>query len=310
MPETGVLSLSRTMYDDILIPTDGSEAAERAVDYGVVLAAAFDATVHALSVVDERDYRGVVDGADAMRAGMDAARADAEEAVAAVAERVDGAVTTHVTTGVPQQAILDYVGSAGVDLVVMSTHGRTGVGRFVIGSVAEKVVRRADVPVVTVRVSDRLPSWPPVDRVVVPTDGSDASFAAVPHALALAERFGAAVEVVSVVDERTRLRLYNVGTALEDVVGGLESTADRAVAQVESRAAERGLDVTTAVVEGLPPRAICSHAETTGASLVVLATHGRTGLAQYLLGSVAERVVRNATVPVCTVPVDDELVES
>ena len=217
------------MYADILIPTDGSEAAERAVDYGAVLATAFDATVHALSVVDERDYDGITgDESDVMREGVEAAKTAAEAAVDDVAERVDGDVTTHVTVGVPSEAILEYVEAAGIDLVVMATHGRTGVERFIIGSVAEKVVRRADVPVVTVRVSEDLPLWPPIDRILVPTDGSDAAAIAVPHALDLAERFDATVDVVAVLDERTKLELYNVGTALEDVVGGLESTAERA----------------------------------------------------------------------------------
>ena len=299
------------MYDDILIPTDGSEAAERAVDYGAVLATAFDATVHALSVVDERDYDGITgDESDVMREGVEAAKTAAEAAVDDVAERVDGDVTTHVTVGVPSEAILEYVEAAGIDLVVMATHGRTGVERFIIGSVAEKVVRRADVPVVTVRVSEDLPLWPPIDRILVPTDGSDAAAVAVSHALDLAERFDATVDVVAVLDERTKLELYNVGTALEDVVGGLESTAERATRAIRDRATERGLDATTAVVEGLPSRTICARAAETGADLVVMSTHGRTGLAHYLLGSVAERVVRNSSVPVCTVPVDDELVDA
>jgi nucleotide-binding universal stress UspA family protein len=298
------------MYDDVLVPTDGSESAEKAVGYGVFLADAVGAQVHALSVIDERDYRGAVDE-DAAEVGLSAAEESARTAVDRVAERVDDdRVTTHVTTGVPSEAILDYAAEADVDLVVMATHGRTGVERFIIGSVAEKVVRRAPVPVVTVRVSDRLPTWPPLDRVLLPTDGSEASFIAVSHALDLADQFDATVDVVSVVDERSTMDLYNVGTALEDVVGGLEATAERATSRIERQARERGLDVTTTVVEGLPSRTICAHAEESGADLVVMATHGRTGLAHYLLGSVTERVVRNATVPVFTAPVDDDVVGS
>lgn len=293
------------MYGDILVPTDGSESAERAVEYGVVLADTVGAHVHALTVIDERDYRGAVDD-DAVEVGLSAAEESAQAAVDRVAARVGGdRVTTHVTTGVPSEAILGYARESGVDIIVMATHGRTGVERFIIGSVAEKVVRRAPVPVVTVRVTDRLPTWSPLERVLVPTDGSEASFAAVPHALDLAEQFDATVDVVSVVDERSKLGLYNVGTALEDVVGGLEATAERAVAEIERRATARGLDVATAVVEGIPSRAVCSHAETSAADLVVMSTHGRTGLSHYLLGSVAERVVRNATVPVFTVPAGD-----
>ncbi|WP_161569878.1 universal stress protein [Salinigranum halophilum] len=294
------------MYDEVLIPTDGSESAERAAQYATVLAAAYDSTVHVLSVVDERDYDGVErEGADA---GKTAAEQQANEAVDAVAalvsrERAGGdRVTTRVTVGVPSEAILAYVDEAGIDLVVMGTHGRTGVERFLIGSVAERVVRHADVPVLTVRAADRLPSWEPIERLLVPTDGSEASFAALSHAFDIAARFDALVEGLAVVDERSKTSVYTVETALEEVVGGLEATAQNATEHLAGRAREHGVDVETSVVDGIPSRTICAHAETSGADLVVLASHGRTGLAHYLLGSVAERVVRNATVPVLTVP--------
>jgi nucleotide-binding universal stress UspA family protein len=294
------------MYDDILIPTDGSDSAEQATRHGVVLAEAYDARVHALSVVDERDYDGdLVRGEELVRAGRTAAEREARRAVEAVADLVGSeAVTSHVEVGVPSQAILDYAAEAGVDLVVMGTHGRTGIERFVIGSVAEKVVRRAAVPVVTVRASDAGPRWPPIDRVLLPTDGSEASFSALPYAFDVAERFDAVVEGLFVVDERTKSNFYNVGTALEDVVGGLQRAAEAATDRIESAGAERGIAVSTTVAEGLPSRTICAQAEESDADLVVMATHGRTGLGHYLLGSVTERVVRNSAVPVLTTPTE------
>jgi nucleotide-binding universal stress UspA family protein len=293
------------MYDDILVPTDGSASAERAARYAVVLADAYDARIHALCVVDERDYDGDVVGADVVDSGRTAAQRGAGRAVATVADLAEGSVETHVTTGVPSDAVLAYVADAGVDLVVMGTHGRTGVERFVIGSVAERVVRHADTPVVTVRATDAAPVWPPLDRILVPTDGSEAAAAALPYAFDLAERFDATIESLSVVDERATASVYTVESALEAVAGGLEATADAATRDAVERADERGIPATAAVVEGLPSRAICAHAESSGADVVVLSSHGRTGLAHYLLGSVAERVVRNCTVPVFTVRADE-----
>lgn len=290
------------MFDEVLIPTDGSESAARAARYGVVLAEAYDAAVHVLSVVDERDYDGVE--AERVDAGKTAAEAQAGDAVDAVATLAGerGSVTTRLAVGVPSEEILRYVAEAGIDLVAMGTHGRTGAERFVIGSVAERVVRHADVPVLTVRVSDAAPSWPPLERILVPTDGSDASFAALPPAFDLAERFDAVVEALSIVDERSKASVYTVETALEEMVGGLEATATTATERIEARAHAADVEVTTTVVDGIPARTICAHAEESGADLVVLASHGRTGLAHYLLGSVAERVVRNSVVPVLTVP--------
>ncbi|WP_372910926.1 universal stress protein [Salinigranum sp.] len=292
------------MFDEVLVPTDGSESAERAARYGRVLTAAYGATVHLLSVVDERDFDGVA-GDEEPDAGRTAAEQTAHEAVDAAAALFDtDDVVTRVTVGVPSEAILAYVSEADVDLVVMGTHGRTGVERFLIGSVAERVVRHATVPVLTVRHSDAAPPAERVERILVPTDGSDASFQALPYAFDLAERFDAVVEGLSIVDERTKSSVYTVETALEEMVGGLETMAQTATDRVEARAHAADVEVTTTVVDGIPSRSICAHAEESGADLVVIASHGRTGLAHYLLGSVAERVVRNSTVPVLTVPSD------
>jgi nucleotide-binding universal stress UspA family protein len=255
-------------------------------------------------VVDEREYStAVVDDESLVEEGETAGERSARRAVETVADLTDDVVTS-VEIGVPAEAIRDYVDATDVDLVAMGTHGRTGVERFVIGSVAESVVRRSTVPVLTARAVGEAPNWPPLERLLCPTDGSEESFAALPVALDVASRYGAAVEGCYVVDERTKESYYDVATALEDVVSGLEKTAERATDRIESAAAERGLEVTSTTLEGLPSEAIASHAETSGADLVVMSTHGRTGLEHALLGSVTERVVRNAAPPVLTVPAD------
>jgi nucleotide-binding universal stress UspA family protein len=162
------------MYDTILDPTDGSAGSEAAAAHVGGLASAFDATVHVLHVVDTRggglgqsgafldeDPQGMSgrspeegylgghgDGPD--REAIEAELADHADALVRVAgDDVD--LTTAVETGVPHSAILRYAEERGVDLVVMGTHGRTGVERYLLGSVAEKVVRLSDAPVMTVR---------------------------------------------------------------------------------------------------------------------------------------------------------------
>lgn len=135
------------MYDAILIPTDGSEGTAAAVSQGIALARQFDATVHVLHVVDERhamtDY-------DVVNEELEAA---AERAIDAIADRLDAEgipVERHLRRGVPHEEILDAADAYGVDLIVMGTHGRTGVSRVVnLGSTTERVVRLAGVPVLT-----------------------------------------------------------------------------------------------------------------------------------------------------------------
>jgi nucleotide-binding universal stress UspA family protein len=139
------------MYDAILVPTDGSPAAERAVDHALELASTFDATVHALYVVDAALYSSLEAGIDSV---IEALEDDGEAAVEAVKSRCEAAgigAETAVLVGTVHRSIRDYVDEHDIDLVVMGTHGRQGIERFILGSVTERTVRLSDVPVLTVR---------------------------------------------------------------------------------------------------------------------------------------------------------------
>ncbi|MFB6171516.1 MAG: universal stress protein [Haloarculaceae archaeon] len=139
------------------------------------------------------------------------------------------------------------------------------------------------------------------DTILVPTDGSDPATVAADHALDLAAATGAAVHVLSVVDAAELGLTTPSDVALEEVRSGVRSEAERAVAEVADQADRRGVPVTTAVRVGSPHREILDAGTEVGADLVVMGTHGRTGLAHALLGSTAERVVRQSRVPVLTV---------
>jgi len=142
------------MYDNILVPTDGSAASEGAVDHAIELAKQYDATLHALYVVDTGAYSSMEVGSDIV---IEALQEEGNQAVDRVANRAEDAgvaVETSVRTGIAHRSIVEYVSEEEIDLVVMGTHGRTGVGRFLLGSVAEKVVRTADAPVMTVRADE------------------------------------------------------------------------------------------------------------------------------------------------------------
>ncbi|MDS0280662.1 universal stress protein [Haloarcula onubensis] len=144
------------MYDDILLPTDGSDGIETAATHAQALAERFDATVHVLSVVDTRNrFESPTSGLSA-EAWKEAERERADHAVETTVASLssDLPVETAVVEGIPKTAILDYIDESGTDMVVMGTHGRTGLDHYLIGSVAEKVVRRSPVPVVTVRLTE------------------------------------------------------------------------------------------------------------------------------------------------------------
>lgn len=147
------------LYERILVPTDGSDGVERAVRHAVDLAHAHGATLHALYVVNTAGYAGLP--MDASYEGVDEMlRADAEEAVGiveAVADDYDVPIETAIIEGSPSREIVRYAEREGCDLVVMGTHGRGGIDRLLLGSVAEKVVRGSNVPVLTVRVGSEMP---------------------------------------------------------------------------------------------------------------------------------------------------------
>jgi nucleotide-binding universal stress UspA family protein len=142
------------VYTDILVPTDGSTASATAVEHAIDLAAHYDATLHVLYVVDVTGYSALEVGADVVASALEE---EGEHAVGDVVSTAEGAGVdseSRIEHGTPHRAIIDYATAEAVDLVVMGTHGRTGVGRFLLGSVTERVVRTSPVPVLTVRGDD------------------------------------------------------------------------------------------------------------------------------------------------------------
>jgi nucleotide-binding universal stress UspA family protein len=143
------------MYDEILVPTDGSEGVDRTLEHALEMARNHDATVHALYVVDRRfELAAEEDRDDTIERLSDRG----ERAVAAVAERaadVGVDVVTNVREGIPYKAIIEYAAEADVDVIAMGTHGRTGRDRLAhLGSVTERVVQNATVPVFVVNIGD------------------------------------------------------------------------------------------------------------------------------------------------------------
>ena len=149
------------MYDHILIPTDGSETSRHAVDQAVDIASKYDSTVHVLYVVDvdATSYSLGTEQVDRIRQGhlddMPEVKADADEATEYVANKAAEhglEVEQHVRVGEPARAIRKFVEDSHIDLVVMGSHGRSGLSRVILGSVTEKVLRRTRLPVLVVDV--------------------------------------------------------------------------------------------------------------------------------------------------------------
>ena len=265
------------MYDTILIPTDGSDVATTAGRYGLVLAERFDATVHVLSVVDpDRFATGAVgDVDDLIRRQRERLHDRAWTVVDRLAAESPVPTETHVVEGRPSAALASAIDDYGTDLVAMGTHGRSGVDRYLFGSLAERTLRTAHVPVIAVRTpADAAPT---LDDVLIAMDGSGGAERAGDHAVAVAAATGAHLHALTVGDDGDPAR------------------------RLASRAREAGVDATVAVRTGRPHGVILDYADEAGVDLVTLGSRGRTGVERVLLGSVAERVLRAATKPVLAV---------
>ncbi|MXV63910.1 universal stress protein [Natronorubrum sp. JWXQ-INN-674] len=274
------------MFERILVPTDGSGPANAALEYAGEIAAAEDVTVQILHVVDP----------DVDPEAADERLADSRDWVS------DVPIIDEVRTGEPADAILEYARDNDVDAIVMGTRGRRGVGRLVLGSVTETVVRDAAVPVLVVRGAAEVRRRYPFETIVVPTDGSAHADAALERAQAIATHHDATVHLLSVVDvtpagidDRSDLRLNR-----------LERFANEVVDEGEQLLENAGVDVERSVRYGSTHRQIRTHVDETDADLLVIGTHGRSGLDRLLLGSITERLLRTATTPVLTVQAASE----
>ncbi len=285
------------MFDNVLVPTDGSDCAEVAVGYANDLATRYGATVHALSVADSRLIE-TGPHSDRLRERCEETAGEVCDYLSTEGLQVEKAVRTDL----PHRAILEYVADHDIDLVVMGTHGRTGVERYLLGSVTEKVVRLSDVPVLTVREADGDDARYPYDDVLVPTDGSEAAAAAVDPAVDIAHRYGARLHALSVVDQMA----MGVDVRSEAVMEALEDSARSALDAVEERAIGSSVSAVETTVEyGNPFREIRSYVTEHDIDLIVMGTHGRDSIERYLLGSVTEKLVRTSSAPVMTVRMPD-----
>jgi nucleotide-binding universal stress UspA family protein len=296
------------MYRSLLVPLDGSPFAEQALPMAVDLCTRSGATLHlvmvhdALSSVPCYGEPVLVDAA-----AVESCRLQEQEYLKALAGplvRRGIAVVTCVVEGPVARTIVEYTNVQRIDLVVMTTHGRGVFSRFWIGSVADRLVRHLDVPMLVLRplAGRGAPTASQMRRIVVPLDGSPLAEAALEPAAQFAGVLGAGLTLYRAILQAAPLLLPYPGVAVmpEQVAltPVLEEEATRYLEALAARLRARGLQVDTAVeLAGDPVAAISTWAERHGADLIAMATHGHGGTTRLLLGSVADKLLRSAEVP-------------
>jgi nucleotide-binding universal stress UspA family protein len=208
--------------------------------------------------------------------------------------------------GFPAEALAAYATAEGIDMIVMTTHGRGGLSRFWLGSVADALVRQAGTPVLLIRPDDdgkeEASAAPPLRHILVPSDGSSLSRSVLEPALALGELTGARFTLLrALLPLPPQPRPWTLATtAIEPEM--LAEERLRALEEMEAVATplrDRGLAIECAVVTHRnPATAILEFAATNSVDAITLGTRGRSGWARAALGSVADKVMRAATLPV------------
>jgi nucleotide-binding universal stress UspA family protein len=307
--------------DTLLFASDFTPCSDQALPLACDLAALTGASLHALHVAsgDRGDAGPGTPAGDEVLAARLQALVEQERLRDRWAAHRPLSVKGEV---VHQRAVAPAIVAAArrcnVDLIVMGTHGRRGLRRLMLGSVATEVVRYADRPVLTVG-GREAPYDGTIRSILVPVDFSIYARQALRHARELAAFFGARVDLLHVLDAHIHPTFYNAGVfSLNDLI----PDADRkAAAHLEQfyRETDGPVDaVRTEVVTGVPATEIVDYARRARTDLILLSTHGLTGLEHFLIGSVAEKVVRTAPCPVLTVkafghtllrPSPDEVVE-
>ena len=204
--------------------------------------------------------------------------------------------------GTPAQAVLDVAEEAGAALVVVGTRGLTGFRHLLLGSTAERIVQRAVAPVLSVHPGDPRPERP-AGTILVPTDFSEDARAALDAAIDCLGLGGdpARVILLHVYHVPAEYRSYGPSSTFARFT---EEVAESFRARLEELAGPlraEGREVEVHCVQGIPPEVIVREAAERGADLIAMGTHGRSGVAHWVLGSTAERVVQHAKCPVLTV---------
>ena len=295
------------MYSKILIPLDGSKTAEKVLPYARHLAGKFKIPVELLAVIDIAEIATHITAEKArfLDGMIEEGMRTSETYLRGVAATFGGAaVKCTVDKGRADEAIVEKGESDTAMLIAMATHGRSGLNRFLLGSVAEKVLRGAANPLLLVRATEEAKSDGEADfkTVIVPLDGSELAESVLPMVAGAAKKLG--LEVIL-------FRAYHIpynayagddgyyAVNYDDLIAAVRDEAleylDKKVAEVKKLGVEK---VSLIAKEGFAGDEIIALGRKTPAGLIAMCSHGRSGVKRWVLGSVTENVVRHTINPV------------
>lgn len=286
----------------VVVATDFSEAAARGVAWAAAIARAHGAKLALVHSVEPPLPAAELAAPPPPQVMADLLAAAQESLQKAAGRLADLTVETQVIEGLAGSAVATFAEETGSDLLVTGTRGKTGLSHLLLGSTAERLVQRAHCPVLAVHPSDADPDHPP-QTVLVPTDFSADAEIAFQAADRILHCFDgdATVVLLHVYDLHVEYGAYGTAAAYFEYSDEMATSLSARLEELAARWRRPGLTIQIRLAQGIPSQTIVQEAQTVGADLIAMGTHGRTGFARLLLGSTAERVVQRAPCPVLTV---------
>jgi len=294
-----------TPFKNLLIATDGSTCSEKAVRVGLELASRLGAKVELVNVLEYGQEPADAEPPTRLTLLHNIDRHHGKLALEQASQQAQSLGVPFKTlqpSGFPERVILEK--AQDFELIVLGTHGCSGLQRWMMGSVAEAVMVRSPKPVLVVHESftPKEPEAHRYKRILIATDGSDCSEKATRYGLELAQTLKAEVTFLYVVSEVSRPMgsALPLAEALGLIEENLQTQAKAVLGHAQEQAKDIGVSAQTKLAQGRPRDCILEEAGTY--DLLVMGTHGRTGLDRLMLGSVTEGVVRRSKTPVLVVP--------
>ncbi len=294
-------------FKKILATTDFSELSLEGVDYANALAGELGGALSIVNVVQPSVALGGTESVVIARSDDEIVKLERRHLskLSKKLAKEGRPITPYTLYGKAYREVATLAKERNFDLIVTATHGNTGLKRVLVGSTAEWVVRYAPCPVLTVpaQIADRKSGkrWVSgLSKILVPIDFSETSTKALPYAAAIAEKFKAEVTLIHVTEAPPVLGGFDYVPSA-DLEARSKQAAEELLARVQREAFGENIYTDAIVRAGTPFHEITKAASRLEADLIILTTHGRTGLKHAVLGSTAERIVRYATCPVLVV---------
>ena len=290
----------------ILFPTDFSKCAEQAFSHAIYFAKKYKSELHILNVdsllENNPQLRSRLSGITditKMNEGIinnqisrliDSADLESLNIVK-ITKRGISASTT----------ILEYANDSDIDLIVMGTHGRRGLGHLFLGSVAEEVVRLSKAPVLTIREKEEPKTISEINNILVPIDFSERSNISIKYAKEIAKLYHSKLQLLHILEDRIPAAYSLSGImSVYDLIPDIEDKIEKRLENVFYKDGENDVEHENFIINGHAAKEILNFVQTNKTDLIIIATHGLTGIEHLMIGSVAEKVIRMAHCPVFT----------